>query len=48
MATQGNSLDETLQHLREAVALFMSDENPASFGLAANPKLSISFETAAS
>ena len=45
VVTQGDSLDETLRHLREAVGLFMSEEDPASLGLAANPRLSISFET---
>lgn len=48
VVTQGDSLDETLRNLREAVALFMTDEDPASLGLVANPRLAISFETAAS
>ena len=47
VVTQGDSLDETLRNLREAVGLFMSEEDPASLGLAANPRLSISFETTA-
>ena len=47
VVTQGDSLDETLRNLREAVALFLSDEAPASLGLVANPRLSISFETMA-
>ena len=48
VVTQGDSLDETLRNLREAVGLFLSDEDPASLGLVANPRLSISFETTAS
>ena len=48
VVTQGDSLDGTLRNLREAVALFLSDEDPASLGLVANPRLSISFETTAS
>ena len=47
VVTQGDSLDETLRNLREAVGLFLSDEDPASLGLVANPRLSISFETLA-
>ena len=45
VVTQGDSLDETLRNLREAVGLFMSDEDPAALGLVANPRLSISLET---
>ena len=45
VVTQGDSLDETLRNLREAVALFMSDEDPAALGLVATPRLSISLET---
>ena len=45
VVTQGDSLDETLRNLREAVELCMSQEEPASLGLVANPRLSISFET---
>ena len=48
VVTQGDSLDETLRNLREAVGLFLSDEDPASLGLVAHPRLSISFETTAS
>ena len=47
VVTEGRSLDETLRNLREAVGLFMSDEDPASLGLVSNPRLSISFETTA-
>ena len=47
VVTQGDSLDETLRNLREAVELFMSDEDPAALGLVAAPRLSISLETTA-
>ena len=47
VVTQGDSLDETLRNLREAVDLFMDDEEPAALGLVPNPRLAISFETAA-
>ena len=45
MVTQGESLDETLRNLREAVELLMSDEQPATLGLVPNPRLAISLET---
>ena len=47
VVTQGESLDETLHNLREAMKLLMEDEDPAALGLAANPRLAISFETTA-
>lgn len=47
VVTQGESLDETLRNLREAIALFMSGEEPAALGLVPNPRLAISFETTA-
>ena len=46
VVTQGESLDETLRNLREAVELFMDGEDPAALGLVPNPRLAISFETA--
>ncbi len=45
VVTQGATLDETVKNLREAVALHMEGENPADFGLAANPALLITMET---
>ena len=33
VTTQGESLDETLRNLREAVGLFMDGEDPAALGL---------------
>lgn len=47
VVTQGESLDETLRNLREAVELFMDGEDPAALGLVPNPRLAISFETTA-
>lgn len=45
--TQGESLDEVVANLREAVALHLEDENPVESGLAPAPRLSVTFETAA-
>ena len=47
VVTQGASLDELLGNLREALSLYMTDEDPVVLGLAAEPRLLISFETAA-
>ena len=47
VVTQGNSLDETLANLREGVDLYMSDEDPALFGLTPQPRLILNFETTA-
>ena len=40
------SLDETLPNLARGGGAFMSEEEQASLGLIASPRLSISFETA--
>lgn len=47
VATQGPSLDELLGNLREALELYMSDEDPVVLGLTPEPRLLISFETSA-
>lgn len=47
VATQGASLEELLANLREAVDLYMSDEDPVVLGLTPEPRLLISFETSA-
>jgi len=39
VVTQGRTLDETIANLQEAVQLHLEDEDPAEFGLAANPTL---------
>ncbi len=46
VVTHGQSLDEMLRNLREAVGLFLADEYLAALGLTADPRLAISFETA--
>jgi len=42
--TQGKTLDETIDNLKEAVALHLRGEDPADFGLAPNPTLLITME----
>jgi len=37
-------VDETLDNLREAVALHLEGEDPAEFGLAPNPTILVSME----
>ena len=44
VVTQGESLDETLANLREAVALHLEGEDPASFGLVQDPTLLVTME----
>jgi len=44
IVTQGKTLDELAQNLREAIALQLEGENLADFGLADNPSLLASFE----
>ena len=47
LVTQAASLDEALGNLREALDLYLSDEDPAVLGLAPEPRLIITFETSA-
>ena len=47
VVTQGNSLDETLNNLRDGVDLYMSDEDPSMLGLTPRPRLILNFETSA-
>ena len=47
VVTQGRSLDETLAHLREALALYLDGEDMARLGLSPTPRLAVSFETSA-
>jgi predicted RNase H-like HicB family nuclease len=37
VVTQGDTFDETLRNLQEAVALYLEGEDLAELGLAANP-----------
>jgi len=45
VVTQGRSLDETAEALREAVALHLEGEDPATLGLTAPPRLVLQYET---
>ena len=44
MFTQGKTLDETVENLREAVSLHLEGEDPADFGLAPDPWILLTFE----
>lgn len=44
VVTQGKTLDELAQNLKEAIELALEGENPADFGLAENPSVLASFE----
>jgi len=46
VVTQGRTLDEVVDNLREAVALHLEGEDPAQFGLAPNPALVVTMEVA--
>jgi len=45
VVTQGRSLDETAEALREAVALHLDGEDTAALGLTASPRLVLQYET---
>lgn len=44
VVTQGKTLDETAQNLREAVQLHLEDEDLQELGFAPNPTLLLTFE----
>ena len=44
VVTQGATLDETLENLREAVALHLDGEAPSDFGLREDPTLLVTIE----
>lgn len=44
VVTQGETLDEVVQNLKEAVSLHLEDENLAEFGLIDNPSILVTFE----
>ncbi|MFZ4730497.1 MAG: type II toxin-antitoxin system HicB family antitoxin [Pseudanabaena sp.] len=44
VVTQGNTLDEVVENLIQAVGLHLEDENPEDFGLVANPSIFVNFE----
>lgn len=44
VVTQGSSVDETLENLREAVALHLEGEDPADSGLVPHPAILVTME----
>ena len=44
VVTQGKTLDELAENLKEAIALQLEGENPADFGLVEKPSVLASFE----
>ncbi|MCY3810379.1 MAG: type II toxin-antitoxin system HicB family antitoxin [Gammaproteobacteria bacterium] len=46
IVTQGATLDETLAQLREAVILYMADEDPRTVGVVPKPRLQVTLEVA--
>lgn len=44
VVTQGETLDEVVKNLREAISLHLEGENPADFGLVAQPSILVTFE----
>ncbi|MBC8448907.1 MAG: type II toxin-antitoxin system HicB family antitoxin [Chloroflexi bacterium] len=44
VVTQGRTLDETVQNLREAISLHLEGEDLAEMGLALNPPVLVTME----
>ncbi len=44
VVTQGKTLDETAANLKEAVELFLENEDPEDYGLINKPGLIVTFE----
>lgn len=44
VVTQGKTLDETIDNLKEAVTLHLENEDLSEFGLAPNPTLLVTME----
>ena len=44
IVTQGNTLDELTTNIREAVELYVEDENLAELGFVAAPSVLVNFE----
>ena len=44
VVTQGKTLDEVSDNLKEAIALYLEGEDPAEFDLAPEPSILASFE----
>jgi predicted RNase H-like HicB family nuclease len=47
VVTQGRTLDEVVVNLREAIALHLEGEDPASIGVVAEPRISLTYEVKA-
>lgn len=46
IVTQGATLDETVAHLRDAIDLYMVDEDPATVGVTRHPRLLVTLDVA--
>ena len=44
VVTQGSTLDETVSNLKEAVCLFLEDENPDYIGVVPIPRILLTME----
>lgn len=44
IVTQGKTLDELAMNIKEAIALFLEDENLADFDLGPKPSVLVNFE----
>lgn len=44
VVTEGETFEELQENIREAVALYFEDENPATLGFGSSPSLLASFE----
>lgn len=44
VVTQGKTLDETVQNLREAISLHLEGEDPGEMGLVSNPPVLVTKE----
>jgi predicted RNase H-like HicB family nuclease len=44
VATQGDTLDEAIANLREAIDLALEGEDPAAYGLAPQPAILVTIE----
>ena len=42
--TDGRTLDELARNLQEAIGLYLEGENPADFGLVANPGITLIYQ----
>ncbi|MDS3860889.1 type II toxin-antitoxin system HicB family antitoxin [Thermosynechococcaceae cyanobacterium BACA0444] len=44
VVTQGETLDEVVKNLQEALALHLEGEDPGDFGLVSHPAILVTFE----